>query len=153
MSQLPSPKPESPDPSWGGNVVRIGVAAAWHTACMSMVGGCLYVAPVWRPAVNLPPDIIRPEEADVREIPLVFNTSQVLVTVIASDPEQQALEFVWQTPLPDPVVNTYPQGEDAWVSVLTLQEENVVDGDEIRVTVFDDNPRGAVDVVWRVELP
>jgi len=145
--------PQSPGPSWGENVVRIGIVAAWHIACMSMVGGCLYVAPVWRPAVNLPPDIIRPEEADVREIPLVFNTSQVLVTVIAADPEQQPLEFVWQTPLPDPVVNTYAQGEDAWVSVLTLQEEDVVDGDEIRVTVFDDNPRGAVDVVWRVELP
>jgi hypothetical protein len=111
------------------------------------------VKPVWRPSVNLPPDIIRPEGADVREIPLVFTTSQVLVTVIASDPEQQPLEFVWQTPTPSPVVTTYPQGEDAWVSVLTLQEEDVVDGDEIRVTVFDDNPRSAVDVVWRVELP
>jgi len=113
----------------------------------------LYVAPVWRPVVNLPPEIIRPEGADVREIPLVFNTSQVLVTVIASDPEQQPLEFVWQTPQPNPIVSTYAQGEDAWVSVLTLQEADVADGDEIRVTVFDDNPRSAIDVVWRVELP
>ena len=133
--------------------LRSGIVTLWHVACMHLVGSCLYVAPVWRPDVNLPADIVRPEGSELREIPLVFNTSQVLVTVIASDPEQQPLEFVWQTPIPDPVVSTYAQGEDAWVSVLTLQEEDVANGDEIRVTVFDDNPRGAVDVVWRVELP
>lgn len=153
MSRSPSSPTfvEAPSPLKG--VVRALLVGPWHAACMCLCTGCLYTAPVWRPEVNLSPEIIRPEEADVREIPIVFTTAQVLVTVIASDPEGEALEFVWQTPTADPVVTTYAQGDDAWVSVLTLLEGDVEDGDTVRVTVLDNNPRGAVDVVWRVEVP
>jgi hypothetical protein len=153
MSRSADSQPSSRRAQYVHNVARGLILATRHVACMVLGTGCLYIAPVWRPAVNLPPEIIRPEGADVRIIPLVFNTSQVLVTVIAADPEGEALEFVWQTSRPDPVVSTYPQGDEAWVSVLTLSEDDVQDGDIIRVTVFDDNPRAAIDVEWQVELP
>jgi len=125
--------------------------------CISLGTGCLYTAPLWRPDVNLQPDIIRPEGAPQQgdAFPLVFVTDQVRATVVAADPEREPLEFIWQVAggaVSD--VTTYPQGDDVWVSVLTLQIDDVADGDEVRCTVLDDNPRqNAVDVVWRVEVP
>ena len=102
--------------------------------------------------MNLPPEIIRPEDAQANDIPLVFVAQQARAVVIATDPELEPLEFVWQAPDATDVT-TYPQGDDVWVSVLTLDLDDVVHGDLVRVTVFDDNPRSAVDVVWRVEVP
>jgi len=125
----------------------------WHAACIALSTGCLYTAPVWRPEVNLPPEIVRPEDSALGEVPLIFVSEPARAVVIATDPELEALEFIWQAPLDAPVVSTYPQGDDLWVSVLTLDLADVFAGDQVRVTVLDDNPRAAVDVVWRVEVP
>lgn len=118
--------------------------------------GCLYTAPLWKPEVNLQPDIIRPEGVpDGDAFPLIFVSDEVRATVVAADPERVALQFVWQVAGGAvSEVTTYAQGDDVWVSVLTLHIDDVTDGDEVRCTVLDDNPRqNAVDVVWQVEVP
>jgi len=130
--------------------------ATWHGACMALGSGCLYTAPLWRPDVNLQPDIIRPDAVAPGEgFPLVFTTDEVRATVVAADPERVPLQFIWQVAGGAvSEVTTYAQGDDVWVSVLTLNIDDVADGDEVRCTVLDDNPRqNAVDVVWRVEVP
>jgi hypothetical protein len=106
--------------------------------------------------VNLQPDIIRPEGADLGEpYPVAFRSDSVVLSVVAQDPERQPLTFLWF--VAGGVVadaNTYSQAEDVWVSALTVSIDQVADGDEIRCTVLDDNPRSnAVDVAWIVELP
>lgn len=118
--------------------------------------GCLYTAPTWSPPVNLRPEIIRPEGATQGEVyPAVFRTDEVVLSVVAQDPEREPLTFLWFVGggiVAD--ANTYSQAEDVWVSALTVSIDDVVEGDEIRCTILDDNPRqNAIDVAWRVELP
>ena len=106
--------------------------------------------------MNLRPEIIRPEGAAQGDLfPLVFRSESVVLSVVAQDPERQPLSFIWF--VAGGVVadaNTYSQAEDVWVSALTVNIDQVNNGDEVRCTILDDNPRqNAVDVAWLVEIP
>lgn len=118
---------------------------------MALCTGCLYTAPVWRGEVNQDPRILEPQgdEGDVHPLPI-----DIPALVIASDPEDDDLVFVWDVPgYPNLAPTTRPDG-GVWVSRLVLPYDPALDGQLVRVFVIDQSPQNnAVPVLFSVEVP
>jgi len=98
----------------------------WHGVCLALwcaQPGCFYVKPIPDVDVNQPPIIIEPTE-EPREV--VVRGDTVVLTIIASDPDGDVLDFEW----PDLANATY----NIDVSVtgeLTVCRVEILDLDEL----------------------
>jgi hypothetical protein len=115
---------------------------AWHVGCIFLVPGCLYVAPVKRPAVNHPPVIVYPDGPNPGSVVLRGLSTQLNAIATDDDPEDTTLFFVWEgvpaeldppapitTPLLDPpgFISTWSIPFDPSLAGATI-EVHVTDG-------------------------
>ena len=103
--------------------------------------------------MDLAPEILLPDTDGVTPIGLTFQAEVETVTVVAQDPEEEPLIFVWQIPHGVDFQSTeFEEAGGVSVSVLEVDRDPILDGAELRVTVFD--PVGnAADVRWLAEVP
>ena len=129
----------------------------WHVGCISLLQGCLYVAPVWQePPLNEGPSISIPTNFDGEVVPLPIVSNPSLVTVLATDPDDEFLTFRWTVPraTQEPYVESKRTDAGDWVSNLHLPEEYVQTGDEIKCVVTDqaEPRRNVVEITWLAEV-
>ena len=127
----------------------------WHVACMFFVQSCLYIAPIRRPDVNQHPDITRPIGSDTL-LPLRILGTHTVLTVVANDPEDEVLTFVWDVPRANDLldVNEFQSGAGDWISTLRIPSEWVQEDDLVRCSISDQaKPRNVVAVEWEVVAP
>jgi hypothetical protein len=119
---------------------------------MLLLPGCLYVAPVWRKPVDLPPEILLPSVSPGDTIELTFVSAQESITVVAQDPEGEPLAFVWQ--IPAGVVATPNTFEDNGVtsSNIVLPADPVLDETTLALAIFDPGGNDA-DIRWHLVIP
>lgn len=125
----------------------------WHGACIPLLSGCLYVAPVWREPVDLPPEILLPDVGPGGEIEFEFRAASETFLIVAQDPEGQSLKIVWQVPrgiVATP--NTFEEAGAQTVSELTLEADPVLDDSYLSVTIFDPGGNDA-DLSWHLVVP
>ncbi|MBW2254716.1 MAG: hypothetical protein JRI25_08990 [Deltaproteobacteria bacterium] len=117
---------------------------------MSLLGGCLYVSPAWKPDPDLAPEIIRPLPP-LEDIPVVLDRP-IRLTVVAEDPEGEELDFVWIVPVDVQYDwSKSPAGGNSWYSVLRLPDDDILYDQRIEVLVTDG--ANEVGVSWLVEAP
>ncbi len=128
----------------------------WHAGCYLSLSGCLYLAPIERPGENNLPKILQPFDLDGNVLDVIADVE--VVTVIATDPDGDDLLFLWQVTPSDvnwtaspPTPQTLANGQEAWVSVLTLERDIRMDGRRLECGVTDlyDAP---VRVSWMVQV-
>jgi hypothetical protein len=102
------------------------------------------------------PKVLQPFSLDGNVLEMIADVE--VVTVIASDPDDDDLVFLWQVTPSDvpwssspPTPQTLSNGQEVWVSVLTLDRDPRMDGRtlECGVTDFYDAP---VRITWTVEV-
>lgn len=105
--------------------------------------------------MNQPPSILRPAGDSGVEHPLFLTGEFATAVVVATDPEQQPLRFVWTTDGPVTLEQavTFPDG-DLYVSSQRLVRDPALDGTLLTCTVVDQAPEVAFqEVLFRVEVP
>lgn len=116
---------------------------------MALCSGCLYTAPVWRGEVNRPPIVIQPEDglADV----LLFADTPVVV--VAADPENDPLVFLWSAPgYPDLPSTERAEGE-LTTSTAVIPYDPLLDGQTVECLVVDQSELfNDVPAFFRVEV-
>ena len=110
----------------------------WSALCTLAGASCLYLEPTWEPTVNLPPEILFPEDTSVSEPAfLEMLRDPMQAQVIADDPDGDVLSFQWVVQgSPNLVPNTLNDGT-FWISTLEIPLDAVRDGDDITVVVGD----------------
>lgn len=113
---------------------------------------CFYVTPTWRPVVNQPPVLVEPPSVDNV---LIFDSDAERITVIASDPDGDLLQFIWSIPPFLDAVEVTTPGDAVTFGRLDVFWHPDIDGAELRLTVVDDDPRDprSITATWRVEEP
>lgn len=128
----------------------------WHAGCISLGTGCLYLAPIERPGENHVPKIVQPFDLEGNTLEMLADVE--VVTVIATDQDDDDLLFLWQVTPSDvhysvspPTPQTQPDGEEVWVSVLTIDRDPRMDGRTLECGVTDlfDDP---VRITWNVTV-
>lgn len=102
---------------------------------------------MWSPELNLPPDILFPEDNPAI---LEMVSDPTIAHVVADDEEDDTLSFGWIVPSSPNLVPDTKKEEEWWVSTLSIPLSAVRDGDRITVIVGDtDNNNESVrfDVV------
>lgn len=125
-----------------------GSLGLWHVGCTLLLSGCFYVQPVWKPPANRLPEI---ESVQPPPGILMFNNDTERITVIARDPDGDALQLFW-TPPPLAVTSENPgppPTDGVYVSRLDITYTEDIEGGEIVLTVLDS--ADAVDLTWIVE--
>lgn len=126
------------------------LSAGWHAGCSAWLAGCLYTAPVWRGEVNEAPIVLQPngEQQDV----LLF--ADLPVVVVAADPEDDALVFLWSAPgYPDLPSTERAEGE-LTTSTAVIPFDPALDGQDVECLVVDQSDRfNDVPVTFHVEVP
>lgn len=118
-----------------------------------MLQGCLYVAPIWREPVDLAPEIVLPEPDTGSELRLVFQADVETLTVVAQDPEEEPLTFVWEVPHGADYTHTeFEQEGGITVSTVEILRDPVLDGARISCTILD-TALNSASVSWLVEVP
>ncbi len=105
--------------------------------------------------MNQPPDITRPLGSD-GVLQLRVLAEFTVLTVVANDPEDELLTFVWDVPRATDAleVSEFQSNAGDWVSTLRVPSDWVQVGDEIRCSVSDQaKPRNVVSVEWEVITP
>jgi hypothetical protein len=132
------------------------VGLFWHAGCISLGTGCLYLAPIERPGENHVPKIVQPFPPEGNTLEMLADVE--VVTVIATDQDDDDLLFIWQVTPSDvqysvspPTPQTQPNGQEVWVSVLTIDRDSRMDGRTLECDVTDlfDDP---VRVSWNVKV-
>ena len=119
------------------------------TLWCTLLPGCLYVEPGWKPLPNQPPEVLFPDPP-YQDIPLVMDRD-TRITVVAQDPDGDALDFVWIVPVNVPHSwVTQPEG-NLWYSVLSIETDPILDGQRIDLVISDDLDE--VELSWLVEVP
>jgi hypothetical protein len=126
--------------------------ALWHTACMFAVGtGCIYIGPVRRAPENEPPVVLLPVATNND---LTMESDPESFEVMAYDPEGDSLYFLWSVPHAV-AFETLPiaQVDDIVSSVIKVDREPVLDGDQILCAVSDSvTPEASTVVVWNITV-
>lgn len=126
--------------------------ALWHTACMVAVGtGCIYIGPVRRAPENEPPVVLLPVATSND---LTMESDPESFEVMAYDPEGDSLYFLWSVPH-GVAFETLPiaQVDDIVSSVIKVDREPVLDGDQILCAVSDSvTPEASTVVVWNITV-
>jgi hypothetical protein len=100
--------------------------------------------------VDLDPDILKPEVAPGEVLELFFEATAERATVVAQDPEQKPLFFVWDVPHDvafEEVELEQPGGVTA--STVVIPNDPVLDDSEMTCTVFDPGGNSA-DITWHL---
>lgn len=120
----------------------------WHAACL--LAGCFYVLPIPPIDVNEPPVVVEPDE-DPKIV--VATGAQVVLTVIAYDPEGAAVDFEW------PDLDNVPHDLDLYwrgelrVARVTIHDRAALPGPRVRAFVFDGDRDNVVTVRFEVVSP
>lgn len=129
----------------------------WSAPCISVgASGCIILPPIERPVVNQPPDVLQPFDLEDLELTLVADVEQV--TVIATDDDQDDLEFFWVV-VPSDVAytvtpaapKTLPDGTLYWYSTLSIPRDPRLDGRRVQCGVTDLDDTVVVEWTVRVE--
>jgi hypothetical protein len=118
----------------------------------SLLQGCLYIDPIWRPEVNLPPEIIRPEDFDGEpvEIDLGIVTG---MTVVVTEPDGDDIDIVWLQPPPLLLYEETATAADGTYTSMILvlnREEPGLDGAVFACDVIDEAvPANVVSIPFR----
>lgn len=102
------------------------IVRRWHALCFALWGSqaaCFYVKPIPSVDVNQPPIIIEPDE-DPKEV--VVRGDSVVLTIIASDPDGDVLDFEW----PD-LANTTYNIDVSVTGELTVCRVEILDLDDL----------------------
>ena len=100
-----------------------------------------------------PPDILLPDVELGVPLALVFQGDVETLTVVAQDPEEGPLVFVWQVPRgADFVVTEFEESAGISVSNAEVPQDDKLDGEEIVCNVFDAGGNSAT-IVWGVTVP
>lgn len=127
------------------------ILALWYAGCTVLGGGCLYTAPVWTEAVNKPPVIIRPEASDEPHPIALF--ADLPVVVVAADPDDDPLFFLWEGPNGEIDSHERQEGEIT-TSTAIISYDPALDGQYIDVLVVDQSPAYNDTLVsFLVEIP
>ena len=122
----------------------------WLVSCLSFLSAsCLYLGPITAEVENLPPEILNTTDGEqfcdadtleehVGENLLCVVRDEQVVYVTARDPDGDVLEFWWEASATGVFgsAREFYQG-DFQSSELTLQRDELVDGEELRCTVTD----------------
>lgn len=121
--------------------------------CISLTAGCLYVAPVWRPEVNQPPQVTIPSNPEQQQL-LKIIAEQATVVVAANDPEDEIVSFVWVVPHGVTYdVQEWQADNGDFVSRLTVDRHAALHSSVITCTISDQaKPRNVVNIEWVVEV-
>jgi hypothetical protein len=129
----------------------VRILRAWHGACI--LAGCFYVKPIPDVSVNLAPIIFEPSE-DPREV--IVRGDSVVLTVIAGDPEGDALDFQWpdlaNTPY-DIAISEIGGRQEITVCRVEILDVDQLDRDIVRALVSDGGRDNLVQVTFRVVRP
>jgi hypothetical protein len=112
------------------------------------------VEPIQERDVNKAPQVTRPISIG-GEVNWPVLSDPTLVQVVANDPEDEKLTFVWNIPRansePDILVWQTEAGD--WISTVKIPAAWLHDGDRFDVSISDQaTPRNVVLVQWRVEV-
>ena len=105
--------------------------------------------------MNQPPIITWPPDS-TGQIPWPVLADPPTVQVVAFDPENDNLLFVWNIPraTETPETDLYHHENGDWVSVVRIPQEWLRDGDLFDLSISDQaNPRNVVLLQWRAEVP
>ena len=119
---------------------------------MMLVGGCYYIEPVWQPPQNTAPVIQTRNPVDT----VVFNQSITRVTVLASDPEGDLLDFQWIPPFGAEFSTVTAQNASGvYRSDCDLVADSILDGETLLLTITDAFPGDpkTTEVFWALEVP
>jgi hypothetical protein len=131
-------------------LVPAAVLAVWHAACSCLVTGCLYTAPVWRGDVNEEPIVIQPEGAEQD----VFLFADLPVIVVAADPENDPLVFLWSAPGYPDLPSTERTESELTTSTAVIPYDPALDGRDVEVLIVDQSDAfNDVTVTFHVEVP
>lgn len=125
----------------------------WHTSCIAICSGCLYIAPVWRPEVNQSPQVTIPSSPDEQQL-LKMISDRATVVVAANDPEDEIVSFVWVVPHGvSHEISEWQNNNGDYVSTLTVDRHDALNGSLISCTITDQaKPRNVVNIEWLVEV-
>ncbi|MCB9688915.1 MAG: hypothetical protein H6738_16090 [Alphaproteobacteria bacterium] len=107
---------------------------------------------MWTEAVNKPPIIIRPEGTDDVPHPIVL-FADLPVVVVAADPDDDPLFFLWEGP--DGEIDSHERQEgEITTSTAIVRYDPELDGQIIDVLVVDQSPAYNDTLVsFLVEIP
>ena len=81
---------------------------------------------------------------------LMFDSEMERITVIARDPDDDPLLFVWSTPaFSESSASTTIVEDQVYVSRLDIQRTDNLDGEQIVLTILDSTD--AIDLAWQLE--
>ncbi len=134
-----------------------GVLALWHGACCFLFAtGCIYLGPITLlEDENVPPEIVgitsdplcEPDDTGLVDA-LCVSYDDYLVFVIASDLNEDALEFYWWGSMSGPIENAVASTSSGnHSSKVLLSPEDMIDG-EILECVVSDGSGTDVTVSW-----
>lgn len=132
----------------GDRPVCNGILRPWHTLCFA--SGCFYVLPIPDVGVNEPPVVVEPDE-DPKVV--LANGTEVVLTIIAYDPEGSTIDFEW------PDLDNVPYEEDVYsrgelrVARVRILDVDALPSPRVRAFVFDGDRDNTVTVRFAVELP
>ncbi len=112
----------------------------WHVLCMVLLPGCLYVEPIWRPVVNAPPEIIRPEAYLGDDIAIDLSITSGM-TVVVVEPDGDDVDIVWLQPPPSLLYEENATAEDGtFTSSITVlnREDASLNGKRFECDVIDE---------------
>lgn len=134
--------------------------ALWHVLCISVLcQGCLYLKPIEMEG-NMPPTILDfngDYYCDVEDYPdiegnlICLGDFEVVVYVVANDPDGDVLSFSWVGYGSGPIgtADILYEGENQ-TSFISLTRDQVLDGEELRCTISDGYEYNSVG--WTVVL-
>ncbi|MCB9665556.1 MAG: hypothetical protein H6732_15705 [Alphaproteobacteria bacterium] len=140
-------RPPLPAPAPHGRVPH-ATSPIWHALCFLPLAACFYVKPIPPILVNEPPEILFPTTVPFR---LAASGGTVVLSVIASDPDGDALFFEWPDldNLPY-TLDRYAVGSDQVCRVRIEDTSRLPSPALIRAFVFDGTPENTVEVEFEV---
>jgi len=154
MTPMPQPPARSPVPHLLASARKRPLdwfTLRWHVACVSIgCAGCLYLGPIdIIEDENVPPEIFEstPDgcycNGDYQEIAnaLCLSGTELKVFTIATDADDDALEFLWSGSVSGVVEDASYSGQgDYQYSSVMLSSAEVYDGESLSCTVSDGSP-------------
>ena len=104
--------------------------------------------------MNQVPQVTRPIPVN-GEVRWPLLSDPTLVQVVANDPENEKLTFVWNIPRADaqPDILVWQADAGDWISTVKIPVAWLHDGELFDVTISDQaTPRNVVLVQWRAEV-
>ncbi|MDP2310019.1 MAG: hypothetical protein Q8P18_28635 [Pseudomonadota bacterium] len=121
----------------------------WHVACIPLLAsGCLYLGPIPTLEENVAPVVLRKTETPTGVI--LIGPEGHKVTVLARDPEDDPMVFIWRLSRDGVLGTAYPVNNGLG-SEIDLPFDQELDGQTLYVDI-DDGQNDYVTVFWPLEV-